>query len=268
MRTSFWSDETGLRSDDVRGRSYSPRGSTPVFRVNQNRDGCSVISTVTNKGQMRWMVLKSAINARILINFLSRLIKNAKRKIFLILDNLRVHHSKTVQEWVEEHDLEVELFFLPSYSPELNPVEIANADLKHAVTTGAPARKKGKLHKVASTHLRSLQQDPDRIASFCQKTPSAMPLEPSTHLLRLNNRTAVLCSDRWVAGKAVLEGGYHLRGIHASLMQQGLCCGHSVQDAFVSLHEGAIGAEGSFQHGPCRGRRTQQCAIPVLIHPA
>ncbi len=165
----LWGDETGLRSDDVRGRSYSPRGSTPVIRVNQNRDGCSVISTVTNKGQMRWMVFKGAINARILIDFLRRLIKNAKRKIFLILDNLRVHHSAPVQDWVEEHDQEIELFFLPSYSPELNPVEIANADLKHAVTTCAPARKKGKLHKVASTHLRSLQQDPDRIASFFQK---------------------------------------------------------------------------------------------------
>jgi transposase len=165
----LWGDETGLRSDDVRGRSYSPRGSTPVIRVNQNRDGCSVISTVTNKGQMRWMVFKGAINARILIDFLRRLIKNAKRKIFLILDNLRVHHSAPVQDWVEEHYQEIELFFLPSYSPELNPVEIANADLKHAVTTCAPARKKGKLHKVASTHLRSLQRNTDRVVSFFQK---------------------------------------------------------------------------------------------------
>lgn len=165
----LWGDETGLRSDDVRGRSYSPRGSTPVIRVNQNRDGCSVISTVTNKGQMRWMVFKGAINARILIDFLRRLIKNAKRKIFLILDNLRVHHSEPVQDWVEEHYQEIELFFLPSYSPELNPVEIANADLKHAVTTCAPARKKGKLHKVASTHLRSLQRNTQRVISFFQK---------------------------------------------------------------------------------------------------
>ncbi len=61
------------------------------------------ISTVTNKGQMRWMVFKGAINARILIDFLRRLIKNAKRKIFLILDNLRVHHSEPVQDWVEDH---------------------------------------------------------------------------------------------------------------------------------------------------------------------
>jgi len=165
----LWGDETGLRSDDVRGRSYAPRGSTPVIRVNHNRDGCSVISTVTNKGAMRWMVFDGALNARILIDFLRRLIKDAKRKIFLILDNLRVHHSGPVQEWVEEQYQEIELFFLPSYSPELNPVEVANADLKHAVTTHAPARKKGQLQRVASSHLRALQRNPARIISFFQK---------------------------------------------------------------------------------------------------
>jgi transposase len=165
----LWGDETGLRSDDVRGRSYSLRGKTPVVRVNHDRDGCSVISTVTNKGQMRWMVFKGAINSRIFIDFLRRLIKDAKRKVFLILDNLRVHHSRPVKQWVEDHHEQIELFFLPSYSPELNPVEIANADLKHAVTTHAPARKKGQLRKVAARHLRRLQRDTERLISFFQK---------------------------------------------------------------------------------------------------
>ena len=165
----LWGDETGLRSDDVRGRSYSPRGKTPVVRVNHNRDGCSVISTVTNKGQMRWMVFGGALNSKIFIDFLRRLVKDAKRKIFLVLDNLRVHHSKPVKQWVEEHHEQIELFFLPSYSPELNPVELANAALKHAVTSHAPARKKGQLRKVAAKHLRGLQQDADRIISFFQK---------------------------------------------------------------------------------------------------
>ena len=165
----LWGDETGSRSDVVRGRSYSVRGKTPVVRVNQVRHGCSVISTVTNKGQMRWMVFKGALNASILLGFLRRLIKGAARKIFLILDDLRVHKSKLVQQWVEENVEAIELFFLPAYSPELNPVEVANADLKHAVTTHAPARKKGQLQKVASAHLRSLQRNPERVMSFFQK---------------------------------------------------------------------------------------------------
>ncbi len=165
----YWGDETGLRSDDVRGRSYSKQGRTPVIRVRQIRHGCSVIAAVTNTGLMRWMVFKGALNADILIVFLRRLIKGAERKIFLILDNLRVHHSNPVKEWVEQRKEAIELFFLPSYSPELNPVELANASLKHAVTTHAPARKKGQLEKVASAHLRSLKRTPKQIIGFFQK---------------------------------------------------------------------------------------------------
>jgi transposase len=134
-----WGDETGLRSDDVRGRSYAPVGETPVIRVNSKREGLSVISTVTNKGEMRWKMFEGAMNADILIDFMRRLIKNATRKVFLILDNLRVHHCKPVKAWLAKHTDSIEVFYLPSYSPELNPDEMANADIKQAVTTKAPA---------------------------------------------------------------------------------------------------------------------------------
>lgn len=92
-----WGHETGLRSDDVRGHSYARRGHTPVVRVNQDRDGCSAISTVTNKEHMRWMVFKGALNSSILIGFLRRLTKDSGRKVFLVLDNLRGHHSGPLQ---------------------------------------------------------------------------------------------------------------------------------------------------------------------------
>ena len=145
-----WGDETGLRSDDVRGRSYAPKGETPVVRVNSKRHGLSVISTVTNKGQMRWKAFDGALNSDILIDFLRRLIKDAGRKVYLILDNLRVHHSKPVKAWLAEHKHEIEVFYLPSYSPELNPNEMANADLKQAVTKLAPARTKLQLVKATA----------------------------------------------------------------------------------------------------------------------
>lgn len=165
----YWGDETGLRSDDVRGRSYAPRGMTPVIRVSQKRDGFSLISTVTNKGSMRWMAFEGAMNATIMKRFLSRLISDADRKIFLILDNLRVHHSKKLTEWVEKKKENIALFYLPSYSPELNPVEIANADLKHAVTKRAPSRQKGQLKAATSNHMRSLQRNPKKVMPFFQK---------------------------------------------------------------------------------------------------
>ena len=161
-----WGDETGLRSDDVRGRGYAPRGQTPVLRINSRREGLSVVSTVTNKGEMRWKVFSGALNARILIGFLNRLVRRRKDKIFLILDNLRVHHSKLVKHWLARNADRIEVFYLPSYSPELNPDELLNADLKQRVTTAAPARTAKALTRTAITSLRSIQKQPARVQSY------------------------------------------------------------------------------------------------------
>lgn len=167
----LWGDETGLRSDDVRGRSFAPKGKTPVVRVNSRREGLSIISAVSNKGQMRWKIFEGALNADILIDFLRRLIKGASRKIFLILDNLRVHHARPVKAWLSEHADAIKVFYLPSYSPELNPDEMANADIKQAVTKRAPARTKAQLVKAAVSHLRSVQKQPARVQSYFQHDP-------------------------------------------------------------------------------------------------
>lgn len=166
-----WGDETGLRSDDVRGRSYAPKGQTPVVRVCSNRESLSLISTVTNQGKVRWMVFGGALNAKILIRFLKRLIQDAQRKVFLILDNLRVHHAKIVREWLATQVEHLEVFYLPSYSPELNPDECLNADLKQAVTSQVPARSKGQLKKATVGHLRKLSKSPERVKSYFRHQP-------------------------------------------------------------------------------------------------
>ena len=164
-----WGDETGLRSDDVRGRGYAPKGQTPVLRVNARREGLSVISTVTNKGQMRWKIFSGALNAKILIGFLERLTRQQRMKIFVILDNLRVHHSKLVKHWLAENADKIEVFYLPSYSPELNPDELLNADLKQRVTTAAPARTGKALTRTAVRSLRSIEKQPQRVQSYFQQ---------------------------------------------------------------------------------------------------
>ena len=166
-----WGDESGLRSDDVRGRGYAPKGETPVIRVNNKRHSLSVISTVTNKGQMRWKIFDGALNANILIDFLRRLIKGATKKVFLILDNLRVHHAKPVKAWLADHADTIEVFYLPSYSPELNPDEMANADIKQGVTTRAPARTKLHLVRATACHLRSVQRQPERVRKYFEHEP-------------------------------------------------------------------------------------------------
>jgi len=164
----FWGDETGVRSDDVRGRSFAKRGCTPVVRVGNKRFGRSIISAVSARGGMRWMVFKGALNMRAFKRFLSRLIKDAKRKVFLIVDNLRVHHAKDLRPWLYKNKRRLELFYLPSYSPEINPVEVANADLKRTVGEKPPASTEQQMVKTILTHYRSVQRRPDRIVSYFQ----------------------------------------------------------------------------------------------------
>ncbi|HZH46503.1 MAG TPA: IS630 family transposase, partial [Roseococcus sp.] len=96
----FWGDETGLRSDDVRGRSYAPRGRTPLVRVRHKRAGLSLVSAVANRGELRWMVVDGAVNAPTFIRFLQRLVRDAGRKVFLVLDRLPVHRSAKVRDWL------------------------------------------------------------------------------------------------------------------------------------------------------------------------
>ena len=122
-----------------------------------------MIATVTNQGKTGWMIIDEAFNSDKLIEFLEALIKDADKKVFLILDNLRVHH--TVKAWAGEHKEKIELFYLPSYSPELNPEERLNADLKHAKV---PVRTKAKLKAAASEHMQILEKSPERVKKYFQ----------------------------------------------------------------------------------------------------
>lgn len=161
-----WGDETGLCSDSQHGRSYAPKGDTPAIRLCAKRERINLISSITNQGKVRFMIYKDTMNAQKMIQFLQRLIKDADRKIYLVLDNLRVHHSKILKAWVENNKRQIELFFLPSYSPELNPDEYLNCDLKAGVHSGVPARKKGDLKAKALSHLRMLQKKPGRVMKY------------------------------------------------------------------------------------------------------
>ena len=161
-----WGDETGLCNDSYHGRSYAPRGKTPEIRLHPRCKRVNLISTVTNQGKVRFMIYKDKMNSQTLIKFMKRLIKGSSRKLFLILDNLKVHHSYIVKDWLKEHKDEIEVFFLPSYSPELNPDEYLNCDLKDGVHSGVPARTKDDLSKKAISHLRKLQKMPGRVSKY------------------------------------------------------------------------------------------------------
>ena len=166
-----WGDETGLRADDVRGRSYAPRGRTPVVRVCQTRIKLSLITAVTNQGELRWMIVDGAVNGPTFIRFLERLIREARGKVFLILDRLRVHRAARVRDWLTAHRAKIEVFYLPAYSPELNPEEGLNADLKQVITRQAPARSKQQLKRATVRHMRRLSKSPGRVRSYFSYKP-------------------------------------------------------------------------------------------------
>ena len=161
-----WGDETGVRSDCQHGRSYAPRGRTPVVRLRARRFSSNMISTVTNQGKVRWMIYRETLSSAVFIRFLERLIKDAARKVLLIVDNLKVHHSAPVKAWLLEHTAQLEVFYLPSYSPERNPDEYLNGDLKTAVTSTTPAHNLDQLENKVIRHMRKLQRSPKHVASY------------------------------------------------------------------------------------------------------
>lgn len=164
-----WGDETAVVNTDVRGRSYSPRGETPVaFAVGGTRHKLSMISTVTNRGQARWMIIDENFNADNLITFMHALTCDTPKKIFLILDNLRVHHSRVVKAWLEENKAKIEVFYLPSYSPQLNPDERLNADLKQALGSTVAMRTRAALRNATSEYMTMLATSPERVMSYFQ----------------------------------------------------------------------------------------------------
>lgn len=161
-----WGDETGISSADQVGRGYAPKGKTPVRRHKGKPERINMISTVTNQGKVRFMFYKDTMNSQRLISFLRRLVKDSGRKVFLILDNLRVHHSKMVKEWLAGREKEIEIHYLPSYSPDLNPDEYLNCDLKNEMSKRPEKSYPGKLETTARTHMKRLQKLPARVSSY------------------------------------------------------------------------------------------------------
>lgn len=164
----YWGDETGISNQDQVGRGYAPRGQTPVVRLTAKKISTSMISAVNNQGLMRFMCYKGGLNAALFIVFLRRLIKAAERKVFLIVDNLRVHHAVKVKEWAAAHADEIELFYLPAYAPEHNPDEYLNNDVKQQMRNmPRPDSQDGLVHTTTSI-MRGLQRRPERVKSYFQ----------------------------------------------------------------------------------------------------
>ena len=164
-----WGDEMGLRSDHAVGRSYSRRGHTPIIPGAGKRFGCNMISSITNRGRLNFMVFNKKFQSDVFSNFLRRLVRQSTRKVFLIVDSHPVHHSKKVKKWLEKNDKHIRLFYLPGYSPELNPDELLNQDVKSNAVGRRRAGNQKELISNVRNYLRNRQQQPHIIKQYFQE---------------------------------------------------------------------------------------------------
>ena len=166
----YWGDETGISNQDQIGRSYAPKGQTPVITRSTKRITRSMISAVSNRGLMRFMLYEGALNADRFIAFLRRLIKDAGQKVILIVDNLKVKAHK-VQAWVTSHAHEIEIFYLPSYAPDHNPSEYLNNNLKQQLRQQPQSGSEQELVERTRSVLRAIQRSPQRIRAYFRPEP-------------------------------------------------------------------------------------------------
>lgn len=158
--TIYWGDEMGLRSDHVTGKSYAPLGRTPVVRATGQRFGCNMISAITNRGALAFMVFRGKFQNPVFIEFMKRLLRQVKGKLYLIVDGHPVHRSVAAKCFVKDNADRLRLIRLPGYCPALNPDELLNQDVKtNALGKSRPTNKAEMIATVRS-HLHRRQKQP------------------------------------------------------------------------------------------------------------
>ena len=168
----MWGDETSNMAGDYHMRGYSPCGSPGILRAPDPRSiRCNSISAIGNRGDLVFMFFKGAMNTDIFKDFCGRLISEFTQPVFLIVDNLKVHHANILQEWFaqmrKEHGFRI--FYLPSYSPELNPDEYFNRDVKASLAEQRIPRNEEELVNAIESHVNCRRKDPEAIRRLFDK---------------------------------------------------------------------------------------------------
>jgi transposase len=172
----YFGDEAGVRSDFHAGTTWGVRGKTPVVSTTGARFGLNLISAVNPRGEMRFMSVKGRVNATVFLDFIKRLLQGADRPIFLIVDGHPSHKAKLVKKYAESVRDRFRLFFLPPYSPELNPDELVWNDLKNQGIGRKVITDLKQLKKEVISHMRFLQKSPHLIRSFFRSPTTSYAL--------------------------------------------------------------------------------------------
>jgi transposase len=162
----FWLDETGMRSQHQAGTSFSPRGKTPLIKRSGQRFSLNMVSAISNRGHLVFMIVEGSFNGKVFIKFLSKLIKTIGVKVFVIVDGHPVHREKQVGKWLEAHRKQIALSFLPSYSPELNVDEYFNQDLKTNLVGKIRPHNKRQLKMMAQAFTRKTKRNPQKVKRY------------------------------------------------------------------------------------------------------
>src|SRR6202045_2674276 len=160
----YFGDAAHIRSDHHAGRTWGAKGDTPIVQATGARHGMSLISAVTSRGHLRFMIIdKGSVNADVFIEFLKRLIKGAERKIFLIVDRGSAHRAKKVSAFVQTLGAKLYLFFLPPYAPDRNPDELVWKHLKADTVGRMAVTSKEDFARKVRRSMRDLQNDARKI---------------------------------------------------------------------------------------------------------
>ena len=165
----YFGDAAHIRSDHHAGKTWGIKGKTPVVKSSGARFGFSLLSAITSKGKMKFMIKEGSVNSDVFIEFLKRLMFGAKQKVFLIVDGGSSHVSKKTKDFVKSVSKKLALFYLPPYSPELNPDELVWNHLKNHTVGRSTVIDKNDFKKQVSGSMRSLQKNPEKIKSFFGK---------------------------------------------------------------------------------------------------
>ena len=164
----WWADETACVSLPSNLKGYAKKGAKikPILTHPAQKFKINMISAITNTGKTMFSLYDESINVDRFIDFLQKVIKSSDKKVYMIVDNLRVHHAKMVTKWVEEHKDEIALFYLPPYSPEFNPDEYLNQDYKRNANKNNIPFTKTQLRKNTEKYMNEISENPEKVANF------------------------------------------------------------------------------------------------------
>lgn len=165
----YWGDEMGLRSDHIAGTSYALRGHTPLVRATGQRFGCNMISAITNRGKLAFMVFHGKFDARLFVEFMRRLLKQAATRVYLIVDGHPVHRSVIARDFVRDNAKRLRLIRLPGYCPELNPDELLNQDVKTNALGKIRPTNRAEMMTGVRSHLYRRKRQPQIIRNLFQE---------------------------------------------------------------------------------------------------